>query len=57
MLLLEGSVVRYLPAWRKLRLSFVEREEISRGLVVGESMRCSPQRLQQFPLHFSLTMR
>lgn len=28
------------PEWSSLRLSLTEREEISRGLAVGESMRC-----------------
>ena len=33
------------PEWSSLRLSLSEREEISRGLAVGESMRCIASRL------------
>ena len=33
------------PEWSALRLSLTEREEISRGLAAGESMRCIAARL------------
>ena len=33
------------PEWSSLRLSLTEREEISRGLAVGESFRCIAFRL------------
>jgi len=35
--------------WVSLRLSLTEREEISRGLAVGESMRCISSRLGRAP--------
>ncbi len=35
--------------WCSLRLSFAEREEISRGLAGGESLRCIAQRLGRAP--------
>ena len=33
------------PEWSSFRLSLTEREEISRGLASGESMRCIARRL------------
>ncbi|MEE9177256.1 MAG: IS30 family transposase, partial [Acidimicrobiia bacterium] len=50
-LLLGSGFRRPLPAaeWSPLRLSLGEREEISRGLVVGESMRCIATRLGRAP--------
>ena len=35
--------------WSSLRLSLTEREEISRGLAVGETMRCIAARLERAP--------
>ena len=35
--------------WSTLRLSLTEREEISRGLAAGESMRCIAGRLERAP--------
>ncbi len=42
---------RPVPAgdWSSFRLSLTEREEISRGLAVGESMRCIAARLEWAP--------
>ncbi len=37
------------PEWSTLRLSLTEREEISRGLAAGESMRCIAVRLERAP--------
>ena len=37
------------PEWSTLRLSLTEREEISRGLAAGESMRCIAGRLERAP--------
>ncbi len=41
--LVSAGLRRPLPAgdWSSLRLSLTEREEISRELAVGETMRCS----------------
>jgi len=45
--LVSAGFRRPLPAgdWSSLRLSLTEREEISRGLAVGETMRCIAARL------------
>ena len=42
---------RPVPAgeWSSFRLSLTEREEISRGLAVGETMRCIAARLERAP--------
>ncbi len=37
------------PEWSTIRLSLTEREEISRGLATGESMRCIAARLGRAP--------
>ena len=37
------------PEWSTIRLSLTEREEISRGLATGESMRCIAARLGRVP--------
>ena len=37
------------PEWSSLRLSLTEREEISRGLAIGESMRCIASGLGRAP--------
>ena len=37
------------PEWCSLRLSLTEREEISRGLAVGETLRCIAARLERAP--------
>ncbi len=37
------------PEWSPIRLSLTEREEISRGLATGESMRCIAARLGRAP--------
>ncbi len=50
-LLVSAGFCRPVPAreWSLLRLSLTEREEISRGLAVGESMRCIAARLERAP--------
>ena len=42
---------RPVPArdWSPLRLSLTEREEISRGLTTGETLRCIAVRLERAP--------
>jgi len=47
--LVSAGFRRPLPAgdWSSLRLSLTEREEISRGLAMGESMRCIAGRLER----------
>ena len=49
--LVSAGFRRPLPAgdWSSLRLSLTEREEISRGLAVGETMRCIAARLERAP--------
>jgi len=49
--LVSAGFRRPLPAgdWSSLRLSLTEREEISRGLAVGETMRCIATRLERAP--------
>jgi len=49
--LVSAGFRRPLPSgdWSSLRLSLTEREEISRGLAVGESMRCIAGRLERAP--------
>ena len=49
--LMSAGFGRPVPAreWSLLRLSLTEREEISRGLAVGESMRCIAARLERAP--------
>ena len=46
-LLVSSGWRRSMPAaeWSQLRLSLTEREEISRGLAAGESLRCIAVRL------------
>ncbi len=50
-LLVRSGWRRPMPAkaWSSLRLSLTEREEISRGLAAGESMRCIAGRLGRAP--------
>ena len=49
--LVSAGFRRPLPAgdWSSFRLSLTEREEISRGLAVGETMRCIAARLERAP--------
>ena len=37
------------PAWSSARMSLMDREEISRGLVAGESLRSIARRLDRAP--------
>lgn len=50
-LLVRSGWRRPMPAkaWSPVRLSLTEREEISRGLAAGESMRCIAGRLGRAP--------
>ena len=50
-LLVSSGWRRSMPAaeWSQLRLSLTEREEISRGLAAGESLRCIAVRLGRAP--------
>jgi DNA-binding CsgD family transcriptional regulator len=45
------------PAWSPLRLSLGEREEISRGLAGGESLRAIARRLGRAPSTISREVR
>jgi hypothetical protein len=44
-----GTVLVLVGGWSSLRLSLSEREEISRGLAGGESLRCIAHRLGRSP--------